>query len=469
MVDLTRKIRELYGLEKNPFPITGSFPLDIEEERYASIFVMSEKVAKKIEYLLKLLESKDRTIPFFFIVGDYGYGKTHFLKYMQYYIHRNIAHAYALYVKRINDISPLSIYRALIDSIFRTLGRPLIASIFKKARKLDLNVRDKIERLFPDLSNLIDKFAENDNLAFRWLIADEMSVDMLRDLNVVQTINDENAIYALVALLKIIYYTIGMRIVFLIDELDETLAGRSRKDIARFYDNMRQIVDLSGPEVSFIMAVSPGIFTGTISIKELSPALFSRVSELYIYLEKLSKDMLMELVKRYLREFRKPSVKRLYDPLFPFTEDAISKVHDITGGVPRNALMLLGKILDIGAMLNKRTIDMFFVSEVAEGKTTDVAPRETEDVKRIIQEAIEEASLPTPRTLKDLREYLKERIINALRKASGGTLTLSALARVVKSPYDLVLETCKTLHREGIVLLKRSSRGYRVYIRVTRI
>lgn len=457
---------KLYGLKINPFPLQGSFPLDSEyEQTYAMCYTADKNIMTKIDEIIKSIKYGEAS-PVILVIGGYGFGKTHLLRYMYYRITQQISEVYPIYIKNITEPTALSLYKATINGLYRSYGREFFIKLAEKAIKLPEQKITIIRDLMPVLVEILPKIATNDNTALRWLFVESLSADEINELKIIHPITEDNAVNALQALVKMIYYTYNIKLILLIDELEETIAGQETPVIRNFYKALRDIVDTTRGEIYYVFATSPIVIQGARSIPDLHPALFSRIRGEEIWLKKLSKDMLIELARKYLSEFRIPRVKYYYDPLYPFTEESIEKIYEVARGVPRTALRLLGKALQIAARKNKKTIDPLFIDGIISGKIETEEKQEKEEIEKIIEEAIEGSEEQEIKTERDLTNVLKRRTIKRLEKAHGKTLTLSELARILKVPYDIALKTCREMQKENKVVLKRAGRGYRVYLRL---
>ncbi|MEX0568010.1 MAG: P-loop NTPase fold protein, partial [Candidatus Njordarchaeota archaeon] len=223
----------LYGLRINPFPSQGSFPVDTKDEPiYAKCYIMDEESKRKIRIFLDRL-IKGSSIPVLFVIADYGYGKTHFLKYLYYKISEQTNKVFPIYIKNIDEPKALDLYKAVIDGIYRTFGRDVIMKIAARSSKLSERERYVLRSLIPDLVEILPKISKGNNTAIRWLFAENLSSDEINNLKVIHLISEKNAVNAIQAIVKLIYFTLKRKIVLLIDELEETIASRERGEIRR--------------------------------------------------------------------------------------------------------------------------------------------------------------------------------------------------------------------------------------------
>ena len=468
-----KSLYEKYGLKMNPFPLKGSFPLESEyEKEYAKIFIGREKTLKKINKMIEKMQLGE-ILPVVFLTGEYGYGKTHALKYIQYVVMENYQRIIPLYIKNIGEPTAIALYKAVIDAIDRTLMREHIYECAKRIMETR-EIIDFITKPFPDFREIIPKLADEDIRALRWLFAEELSVIEKDHLRVVREIRDENASDALISLIRLLYYGGNQRrFLFLIDELESVIGGESLDRVRRFYEALRNIIDKLSEEAMFIFSATPIVLTGHTSIRDLHPALLTRIKGEIIQLRELTKEETKKLIASYLDAFREPKVRKYYERLYPFTEEAIEIIYSHSKGVPREILRLASIVLYEAARRNLSTITGDFVSRIFSAAETTIKREEivieeipvSEETAITVSEILEEEKAEKESLELKLSE-LERKMYILLRKSENKSAPLSLLAKRLYIIYEAAYRIAKSLERKGVVLVKPRGKGYRIFLRV---
>jgi len=461
---MSSNIYERYGLPFNPFP-KGSFPVEDEyEKEYAKILVGSGEVIKKIKDLIKSFEHGDNP-PVVAVVGDYGFGKTHILKHIQYEVMEKISMGLPIFIKGLQNPSSFELYKKIIEFIRNHYGDEFIENM---ARFLINNGNIKyIRRIWADYAKALEHIVAGRRKAMIWITGGKLNTDEMADLGIYSNIDEDNAKNAIIALTKAIFYGKKARLIILIDELEGVFGHESIEDLRKFYDDLRNLIDMLQREAMFILACPPSVLLGKQSFKQLHPALFDRIYESIIELKKLSEEEAIKLIENYIVTFRKSEVRSLYPPTYPFTEEAIREIYSASGGVPRRLIMIARGMLEVAAKKRLNEINLSFVRKVLSGEAVEEEP-EDEELK-LVEEAIKEAERE-----KEAEEIVKEyelrgievQIVRKLRESEDNSLAMSKLSREVGMPYKIILRKCKELERKGVVTVRRRGSGYRVYLRV---
>ena len=103
---------ELLGLVRNPFPADGAF-LDPPE---VTLFP-EEPLRRELENFINALLSRRRGAKGRALIGDYGTGKTHYLKYIRYYMRAKFPEVATFYVEH-----PGYGFHDFAGSVIRTIG-----------------------------------------------------------------------------------------------------------------------------------------------------------------------------------------------------------------------------------------------------------------------------------------------------------------------------------------------------------
>ena len=461
---MNNNIYERYGLPFNPFP-KGSFPVEDEyEKEYAKILVGSKEVIRKIKDLIKSFEHGDNP-PVVAVVGDYGFGKTHILKHIQYEVMEKISVGLPIFIKGLQNPSSLELYKKMMEFIRNHYGDEFIEDMAKSLIKN--NAIEHIRRVWADYAKALEHIVAGRKKAMIWIIGGRLGTEEMANLEIYSNIEENNAKNAIIALAKAIFYGKNARLIVLIDELEGVFGHESMEDLRRFYDNLRNLIDMLQREAMFVLACPPSVLLGKQSFRKLHPALFDRIYEAIIELKKLSEDEAIKLVEDYIMTFRKSEVRLLYSPTYPFTEDAIREIYSASGGVPRRLIMIARGMLEAAARKRLTEISLSFVRKILSGEEIKEEP-EDEELK-LVEEAIKETERE-----KEAEEIVKEyelkgieaQIVKKLRESEDNSLPMSKLSREVGMPYEIIYRKCKNLESRGVVTVKKRGSGYRVYLRV---
>lgn len=470
-----KRLFEIYGLEMNPFPGQGSFPVDSEyEKKYAKLFIGREDAKRKIQRYLEMIES-DEKVPVIFITGDYGYGKTHALKFIQYYLMEKTDKVIPIYVKNIGSPTALALYKAIIDAMYKEFRKEYIISCAKNLMQKKKALIAFVTQPFPDLEEVLPKLAEGDRSALRWLFAEKLELIEKDRLGIIREIHEDTASDALIALVRLLYYgsNIQRKFLFLIDELESVISGEPVEKVKKFYEVLRNIIDKLWGEAVFIFSATPIIVSGHLSIADLHPALKTRIKGDIIELYPLGPEETRKLIESYLEAFRKPGVREFYEKTYPFTNESIAIIHTLTKGIPRDVLRLANRIIYEAAVRRVKVIDEDFVNRVVnsvkkleeEPEAETVEERISEDSLITISEILKERKIDEESKRRELDE-LEDKMYRILRQIKDKSAPLSYLARRMYVPLEVALRTARKLERKGIVVVRSRGRGHRVFLRV---
>jgi len=197
-------------------------------------------------------------------------------------------------------------------------------------------------------------------------------------------------------------------------------------------------------------------------IAALSPALRSRISdENTVILSPLDAKGIRTMIISYLREFRLPSVRKLMNT-YPFTEEAISLIADLSKGIPRNALMIASVALREGLSKGKKEIDESFIRTVLELRKDELADLFLEFRGKGGSEGVEEPVGPTP---VDERTALKAKVTKILEELGGKAPRYKIQQRVKEIPREELYRLIEEMRDEGTLDLIKAGSGFRVVLR----
>ncbi len=448
-----------YGLIRNPFPLHGSFPLDDEyEERYAKLLIGREELKEKLRKKLENLRTGESSAVVL-LLGDYGTGKTHCLKFMEYWAKRKYRNIVPLYFKGLPGPKMKDLLRAFLDSLEGSLGRDYLTKLASKS--LDVERSNLV-----DTKNFLLALASKNQgkviPALRWAKGYGLSDQMREKLGLVSDLDETVARDVLSTLLRLIWEVRGSKTLLLIDEVEELLKYEST-DLYDFYSGLRSLIDTVSTGMMMVLASTPSLLRDEEKgIAALSPALRSRISdENTVILSPLDAKGIRTMIVSYLREFRLPSVRKLMNT-YPFTEEAISLIADLSKGIPRNALMIASVALREGLSKGKKEIDESFIRTVLELRKDELADLFLEFRGKGGSEGVEEPVGPTP---VDERTALKAKVTKILEELGGKAPRYKIQQRVKEIPREELYKLIEEMRDEGTLDLIKAGSGFRVVLR----
>lgn len=384
-----------YNLSSNPFPGGAGVPLtDV------SFFANKKEFEEKIKSLInETVDNKKSSV--YIIFGRYGCGKTHTLRYMRHLITETRKDAEAIYINN-PGIKFLDLYRSTINEIGKDrlldyakefagkvhlrYARDLVQrtdngeialeelpSFFNKdtvrsetRRIMRVVTRDEFPEFAHVLVHLPDKELEED--AWQFLSAQTRRWSHhLSTFEVGRFINDdEPAVSAFTALLRIMH-EIGKEMIFLlIDEVEDLIPeGAGQIPLGTYTRNLRRLLDRNPEGLCIVLACSDdvkGKFDEHIhsAFKERVPT--SNILDLKV-LE--SKEEVVQFIKDYLDTARITSTdnKPLEKQVHPFEVETVEEILNKTSGVPREIVQLCSRLINLGISENLEKIGPEVISK----------------------------------------------------------------------------------------------------------
>jgi DNA polymerase III delta prime subunit len=340
-----------YFLSENPFPV-----VPIPEE-YPRIFVANQKALQRIIWQLNKVAKTNRPIHVV-LVGPYGSGKTHLLRYLASEINQRIKGGLGAYVPHPGP-DFISIYRRFIESLSYDKLRTLSKAAEERKLKETIIYHDFVTALV----NLTDP---NKTLeAWRWLTANSLTLEERRALRVATSIErEEEALNAFSALLKFLR-SVGFRLIcMLIDEFEE-INSLMQIQKRRLFNDLRHLIDLNVSNFSLMVACTPH---GWETVYEENAALVRRFSSNIVFLDPLDGQTAFELVSNYLSQFRtnirafqrfmhENGLRDDLSKIYPFTKDAINELCALSKGNTGEVLKYSGIAIELGINEGHKWID----------------------------------------------------------------------------------------------------------------
>lgn len=360
----TTKKYEKYGLESNPFPYVG-VPDDT-----LSLYTNRKRELKTVEEVIKA--TLNGTSSHIVLVGSYGNGKTHTMKYIKKQLEDQIEHIIVVYIASPGDRF-LSVYSnfmyefgfdRLEDLVWRFLefatgeenlrkkvneGEVLLPEILEIGKR---RLRNEIK--YTDFATAFLKLTleECKFTAWKYLCGEPVLFEHRKELDVVMIIdNDDKALRAFMSLKKILSLLGNKMICIMIDEFEsiEYLHPLLKQKIL---NSIRHLIDLNPNGLCLVMGCAPEVWVDIIKeYHAFSERIFRQIT-----LKALNKEDLRHFISAYLQHFRTKDADPPND-IFPFTEDAINEIQRAAEGNIRRMLMICNQAIDIGVDMGFPTIN----------------------------------------------------------------------------------------------------------------
>ena len=345
-------------LTQNPFPYV-SVP---DEE--PTIFYDQEKALRALTSVVSSTHttgSSNHAV----LVGSYGSGKSHTLKYIGRFINKDLnkrpKRAIAFYIPH-PGAGILDIYKTLVTE----LGPAVIS-------KLSNHVDDESHyqfELYRPLRIISQKSSDTLN-AWRWLTGERLDIEGRNRLGVGRNIDDafaNQAFKQIMTLLRRASYTL---VSLLIDELETV----NELDILRrqkLFNTLRHLLDDNPRNLSVVFACTPA---GWDEIVGNAYALARRISRNVIYLETLDEKTITTVISGYVESFRlqgqrlDESIKRLNlddeeARIFPFRKSAIPELLRLSQGNISEVIKCCNVAIDRTVMAQRESIDADILNEL---------------------------------------------------------------------------------------------------------
>jgi len=393
---------ERYSLKKNPFPYAG-----IPEETPAFCADRERELEVIAETISLCLGNNSTHIA---LIGGYGNGKTHILRYIKSQVNHQLngnngVRAIAGYVitpghslvdtyrnfmqdlgrnffiqlawEFLGKLALLRInqgdsdLRNLREDIKESLAKDpseireyvedgiiLASPLMKAARKAILRLVKNVDVVNGFLQLLAD---ETTLLAWKWLSGEPILYEQRRQLGIVSPIDNDDRALNVFQDVRNVMRELGYKLVcVLIDEFElvEILQYQQKQ---RFLNSIRHLIDLNPSGLCLIISCTPEVWKNIV----LEYHAFSERIFREIILKPLSQETIHGIIQEYL-DFNRIDPTKEYDSIYPFTEQAIIKVLEISQGNMRRALALCNMVIDLGIKKDCSLISPAIVGETME-------------------------------------------------------------------------------------------------------
>jgi hypothetical protein len=272
------------------------------------VFDPDNVIEGRLRRLLSSVRSGSREV--LTVIGGYGMGKTHTLKYTEHI-------AVSLGLKTVFIQSPgrsfLDLYSKAMEALVDEIDDP--SSIANPA------LRAALELL---------KSGDREDLVYvkGWLLGYSVPARVRHKLGLMGVVRGSTAVGMLVEVLQILSRRAG--VILLLDEL-ETLLNLSRTQRFSYTESLREFIDMMPPRVALIAAMTPACWD---DINTLNPALARRLSGNILYLKPLRRE--------YVRDFIRFHLGELSDIV---DEDVYDYIYELSNGIQGELLRLASIVL----------------------------------------------------------------------------------------------------------------------------
>ncbi|MEM2112074.1 MAG: DUF2791 family P-loop domain-containing protein [Candidatus Bathyarchaeia archaeon] len=360
----TTKKYEKYGLKCNPFPYVG-----VPDENL-SLYTDRKRELKMIEEVVKA--SLNGASSHIVLVGSYGNGKTHTMRYIKKQLEKQVQNTQVIYLSTPGDRF-LSLYSSLMFEFGFDHLEGLVWRFLEFATGEE-NLRKKVndgEVLLPEILEIGKRRLQNEVkytdfataflkltleeskfIAWKYLCGEPIPFEHRRELDVVMAIdNDDKALRAFMSLKKILTLLGNKLICVLIDEF-ESIEYINIILKQKILNSVRHLIDLNPQGLCLIIGCAPDVWVDIIKeYHAFSERIFRQVT-----LRALSKEDLRNFVVSYLQYSRIQDLDLPTD-IFPFTEDAISEIQKAAEGNIRRMLMICNQAIDFGVDVGYPTLN----------------------------------------------------------------------------------------------------------------
>lgn len=313
-----------YGLKMNPFPYT---PVPNEDPE---IFVGQDQVLERLTEIISTCYNSGSS-GHAVIIGPYGSGKSHAMKYLRKIIRTHNLQKNEFLVCYISSLgqSFLNIYQEFMEQ----LGHKTLTESIE-----NYDMKDTPYNILTIFKNLLD--GENGLDAWRWILGEKLDSRTRSQLGISRNVDDMLALTLFQTSLRCLMQN-GVKLVcLLIDEL-ETVNELYPYQRQSLFNNLRRLIDENTRGLCIIFSCTP---TGWDEIMGRSIALTRRLSRNIIYMNKLTMDSTRLVVEEHLKHYRTRDHKN--NVLHPFLEDAQETLYQYSQGNIGELVKYCNQVID---------------------------------------------------------------------------------------------------------------------------
>ena len=380
------------GLKFNPFPVAGL-------PRYL-LRPLDDEVSEKISHFIRSTYTREE-YGGLAIVGEYGMGKTHLMKYIQFLIDELTRHkeidftAVTCFIDRPEDTPQKVIHKVVeeigLDNIRKYIWKILIDKFeedkafyekFRSKGTLLLQSKEEWDNLFeePVKSNYLEFLKQFRDVGGNFKKLQEHARDIIKEeivrdsaladryLNLILFAEEKEAEVSWDILAGYISKKdVQRKEIMFLRSIVEILRRVGFKQLYVFIDEFEDISLLKGARLTNYLltlntlinrerkwAVTVSLTENTLKIiKEKSPPLYDRLTSYEVILRSLSEEKSKKLLINYLNLAR----ERDEDSFSPFSEESIKEMFRISRGNYRSFILLAHNAIEVALNENKELID----------------------------------------------------------------------------------------------------------------
>ena len=380
------------GLKFNPFPVAGL-------PRYL-LRPLDDEVSEKISHFIRSTYTREE-YGGLAIVGEYGMGKTHLMKYIQFLIDELTRHkeidftAVTCFIDRPEDTPQKVIHKVVeeigLDNIRKYIWKILIDKFeedkafyekFRSKGALLLQSKEEWDNLFeePVKSNYLEFLKQFRDVGGNFKKLQEHARDIIKEeivrdsaladryLNLILFAEEKEADVSWDILAGYISKKdVQRKEIMFLRSIVEILRRVGFKQLYVFIDEFEDISLLKGARLTNYLltlntlinrerkwAVTVSLTENTLKIiKEKSPPLYDRLTSYGVILRPLSEENSKKLLINYLNLAR----ERDEDSFSPFSEESIKEMFRISRGNYRSFILLAHNAIEVALSENKELID----------------------------------------------------------------------------------------------------------------
>jgi len=265
--------------------------------------------SKRIERLLNSVTLGGKEV--MTIIGGYGMGKTHTLKYIE-----TLAKGRgfkAIYVQSPGK-SFMEFYASVVENLLNEV----------------LSLKDSVSD--PALRKALELLQDTDNAIYvkGWLLGYSIPPKVRYKLGLIGSLKEINAVNFLVEMLKLVTSS-GKAVAILLDEV-EALLSLPKNARYSYTEYLRELIDGMPRGVALVMAMTPACWD---ELTTLNPALFRRLSGSILYLKPLGKEHVRKFLELYFG-----SLLNLLD------DEVLNYIHELANGIQGEILKYASILLE---------------------------------------------------------------------------------------------------------------------------
>jgi hypothetical protein len=369
----------------------------------SEIFVGREDVKKRLEDRLRRAIVTGTSLHTF-IYGDFGSGKTHTLNYVYRFLNKQKLNVLPIFVRtpRITEKSdPSDLYGSIVSAISISEIFTLFVKVYDSVQNKLKDITDLYRRVEVlrgivenrDLSFVINNYVTNrpveDYCVVKWLSGEKLAAKEKATLSVVSDNSDPNvAIQTLLALVKLFNKIEKKYVLLMLDEMEILqILGTAKKQMA--FEEFIRILTSQEKGLGVLMACTTklGLEDAPMMFKS-DTAVGTRIGypQNYIWLKQFEELDSMKLFAKQLitalrdekvdvialvKKWKTKTKETLTPDFFPFTEEAIEAIHELsrTSGMiklllPRDIQKVMTDSLGDAMIQNKPFVDTEIISRI---------------------------------------------------------------------------------------------------------